>query len=148
MRQHKHVPEVPVRTREESQVSCHNSRKTRRFCTQREMRLFSAEAFLEKSHIPTLALKWSLTPMKQLKKFPDIHVPMREDHRGSSHNSRRAPFFPPHLKMRAHFPASSGNESQRSCRTSRGGGLNLKLERNSRDGATIQKDTDVPIHSR
>ena len=86
--------------------------------------------------------------MKQLKKFPDIHFPMQEEHRGSRHNSRRAPFSPPHLKMKAHFPASSGNESQRSRRTSRGGGLNLKVDRNPSVCATIPNNPEVPVHSR
>ena len=68
------------------------------------------------------------TPLLQLKKFPDIPISTGEEHRRSCHNSRRAPFSPPHLEMRVHFPASSGKESRHSCRTSRGGDLNLKLE--------------------
>ena len=64
------------------------------------------------------------------------------------HNSRRALFFPPHLEMKVHFPASLGKESWRSHRTSRGGDLNLKVERNTGGRATIPKDPDVPIHSR
>ena len=112
------------------------------------MKLFSASLSQEKSHLPCLASQGSLTPLMQLKKFPDIHVSTREEHRGSRHNSRRAPFLPPHLEMRVHFPASSGKESWHSLRTSRGGGLNLKLERNSRGHVKIPTDPDVPIHSR
>ena len=44
LRQHKIVPEVPVVTREEAQGSCCNSRKTRRFSPQSEMRPFSIVA--------------------------------------------------------------------------------------------------------
>ena len=39
-------------------------------------------------------------------------------------------------------------ESLHCCLTSRGGGLNLIIERNSRGHATIPKDPDVPVHSR
>ena len=60
----------------------------------------------------------------------------------------KSPGFPPHLEMRVHFPASSGKEYWRSHHTSRGGGLNLKIERYSRDSTTILKDPDVRIHSR
>ena len=59
------------------------------------------------------ASKGSLTPLSQLKKFPDIPISTQEEHRGSHHNSKRAPFFPPHLTMRVHFPALSGKESRR-----------------------------------
>ena len=47
------VPEVPIVTREEPQVCCHNSRKTRRFFPQREMRPFSTVVSGEKSHFPS-----------------------------------------------------------------------------------------------
>ena len=84
----------------------------------------------------------------QLKKFPDIPVSTREETRVFRHNSRRAPFFPPYLEMRVHVPASSGKESRHSCCTSGGGGLNLKVEKNSRGRATTPKNPDVPTHSR
>ena len=42
----------------------------------------------------------------------------------------------------------SRKESQHYCRPSRGGGLNLNLERNSRGRATIPKDPKFPFHSR
>ena len=67
--------------------------------------------------------------MKQLKKFPNIPVATREEHRGSCHNSRRAPVLPPYPERKVHFPASSGKESRLFCCNSRGGGLNLNLER-------------------
>ena len=84
----------------------------------------------------------------EVKKFPDINVSTQKEHKGSQHNLRRARFFPPHLKMRVHFPASLGKESRSSRSTSSRGGLTLKVERKSRDRATIPKDPDVPTHSR
>ena len=45
-------------------------------------------------------------------------------------------------------PRQSGKEFLSSHRTSRGGSLNLKVERNSRGRDTIPKDPDDPIHSR
>ena len=53
LRTHKRVPQVPVIIREEPQVSCCNSRKTKRFSPQREMRPFSAVASQETSHHPS-----------------------------------------------------------------------------------------------
>ena len=53
LRPHEWVPEVPVVTREEPQVSCRSSSKTRRFSPQREMWPFSAAASREKSHLPS-----------------------------------------------------------------------------------------------
>ena len=93
------------------------------------MRTFSALVYREKSHLPSWASNGSLTPLRQPKKFPDIPVSTRKEHRGSRHNSRRAPVFPSHPERRVHFPASSGKESLNSHRTSRGSGLNLTLER-------------------
>ena len=140
LRQHDRVPEDPVVTREEPQVSCRNSRKIRRFSPQGEMRPLSSAVSQENSHCPSLASKGSLTPLMPLKKLPNIPASTREKQRESCQNSRRAPFFPLHLKMRVPFLASSGKESWCSSGTSRGGGLNLKLQRNSRGRATIQKD--------
>ena len=112
------------------------------------MRPFSTVVSGEKSHLPSRPSKGSLTPLRQLKKFPNIPVSTREEYRRSSHNSKRAPVFPPHLEMRVYFPALLGKESQRSHHTSGGGGFNLTLERNSRGSATIPKDPSVPIRSR
>ena len=66
----------------------------------------------------------------------------------SRYNSGRDPFCPRPLKTRIHFPASLGKESRSSRRISRGGGLNLKVERNTSGRATVPKDLDVPILSR
>ena len=72
-----------------------------------------------------------MTPLMQLKKFPNKPISTREEHRGSHHNPRTAPFFHPHLEMRVPFPTSSGKESWHTRCTSRGGALNLLVERNS-----------------
>ena len=53
LRPHEWVPEVPIITREEPQVCCRNSRKTRRFSPQREMRPFSTATSREGSHLPS-----------------------------------------------------------------------------------------------
>ena len=129
------VPEVPNVTREETQVSCRNSRKTRRFSPQCEMRPFSAAAFREKSHIHSSDSKGSLTSLRQLKKFPGYPSPLERNTEGPA-TSRRPPFSLPHPELGVPFPASSGKESRNSRRTSRGGGLNLKFEKNSRGAAT------------
>ena len=67
-----------------------------------------------------------MTPLRQLKKFPNIPVSTQEEPRVSRHNSRRAPVSPPQLEMRVHSPASSAKESRCSCRTSGGGWSHLE----------------------
>ena len=94
-----------------------------------------------------MSLENVLDTLEATQMFTNIPISTSEEHRRSSHNSRRAPFFTPHLEMKVHFPASSGKESQHSSHTSGGGGLNVNLERNSSGCATIPKDPDVPIHS-
>ena len=64
--------------------------------SMRDKALFHCSITREILHSP-LRLAGSLTPLMQLKKFPDIPVSTREEHRVSRHNSRRAPFCPPHL---------------------------------------------------
>ena len=51
-----------------------------------------------------LSLERVLDTLEATQKFPDILVSTSEEHRGSHHNSKRAPFFPPHLAIRVHFP--------------------------------------------
>ena len=68
-----------------------------------------------------LSLKRVLDTLIEFNKFPNITVCTREENRVSCHNSRRAPFSPPHLDMRVHSPASSAKESRHSQHTSRGG---------------------------
>ena len=89
-----------------------------------------------------------MTPLRQLNKFRDILVCTREEHRRSRHYSRRAPVLPPHPKRSFRFHASPGRESRHSRRTSRGSGLHLMLERNSRGCATISNTHNVPVHCR
>ena len=74
LRQHERVPDVLFVIQEEPQVCCHNSRKTKRFSPQCEMRPFSTAASREKSDLPSWASKGSLTRLRELKKFPDIPV--------------------------------------------------------------------------
>ena len=86
----------------------------------------------------------SLKLVTQLKKFPDIPVCTREEHRGSRHNSKGVPVLPPHPERRVNFPAMFGSQSRRPRRTSGGGGVHLTLERNSRVSPTISKDPRCP----
>ena len=95
-----------------------------------------------------LSLKRFLDTLDATQEVPRHTHYTQEEPQGFCHISRRAPFFPPQLEMRVHFCASSGMESRHSRGTSRGGGLYLKLEWNFRGCATIQKDPEVPIHSR
>ena len=106
---------------------------------QCKMGPFTTVAPREKSHLPFCVSNGSLTPFMQHIKIPNITISIGEEPQGSCHNSRRAPFFPPHLDMRVHFPASSGKESWCSHHTSRGSGLNLTLERNCRVESPFQK---------
>ena len=62
----------------------------------------------------------------QLKKFPEITICTREEHRFSNHNSRRTPFSTPHLEMGVHSTALSAKESRGSHHTSRGGWSHLE----------------------
>ena len=83
LRQHERVPEVAVL------ISCRNSRKSRRFSAQREMRHFPAASSQEKKTPSHLAWKGS-TPLRQLKYFPEITFSTREEHQRSCHNSTRS----------------------------------------------------------
>ena len=145
LRPDERVPEVHVLTREEPQFPAATREKAGD--SPLNARPFSPVASREKSHLPS-ASKGSLTPLKQLKKFPDIPASTRVEHRSSHHNCRRAPFFPPHLEKRVYFSGSSGKKSRHFRRTSRGDSLNLTLESNSWVLASIPKGPDVPIDSR
>ena len=104
-RQRKWVPEVPGATREEPQVSRRNSRKTRGFSPQCEMRPFSRAVSREEYQVPSCNAKVYLTPFMQLRKSPEIPVPTREENRLSRYNSRRPTFS----------PASAGDEGRFPC---------------------------------
>ena len=86
LRQHEQAPEVPVAIQHVPRVSCHNSRKPWRFFPPCEMRPFPLKHWQ------------SLTPFMQLRKFSDILVSTREEHRVSHHHSRRSLFPSPHLE--------------------------------------------------
>ena len=87
-----------------------------------------------------LSPKRALETLQATQEFTQHTICPREEHRGSLLKSRRAPVLPPYPERRVHFPSSLGRKSQHSRRTSRGGGLHLILERNSRGHATISKD--------
>ena len=68
--------------------------------------------------------------MLQLQKFPDIPVSTREEAR-ESRPIQRSPVSSSKLEKRDPFPARWGKNSRRSRRTTRGGVLDRKGERNS-----------------
>ena len=80
----------------------------------------------------------SFTHLLQLKKFPNIPVTTQEEHRGPA-KLKRSPVSASQLEMRVSSPVSSGKDSCRFCRISRGGALKRKVERNSRGHASISK---------
>ena len=102
-RQHERLPEFPGVPAEESQASRCNSRKIRRFPCPRDMRPF-VPSCRAKIAIPTALSKFErrLDSLHTTHGGPEIPVTPREEFRVSSHNSRSAPCFPPHLEMRAH----------------------------------------------
>ena len=69
--------------------------------------------------------------MLQLKKFPDIPVSTREEVRESRPHPEE-PRFRLLAREEGSFPASSGNNSRRSRRISRGGDIHRKSEKKSR----------------
>ena len=100
--------------------TCCNSRKSRRFSPPGEMRPISAEASPGYLHLTSGTSKGSITPLLQLKKFPDIPVSTREEARESRPHPeeprfcliareegsfpcvfwKEFPAFPSHLKKR------------------------------------------------
>ena len=104
-RPHKLVLEVHVVTREEPQVSYHNSRQTRRFSPQREMRTFSRE-------IPTslLSLERVLDSLEATQEVPQY----------TSLLSRGTPRVSPQLKNSPGFPSSSREEDPFPCFVGKG----------------------------
>ena len=86
LRQHKRLPEFLVVPGEESQASRRNSRQTKRFPRQCEMRPFSPAAPREQSQVPSQNSREGLTPFMQLK------------------GAQRSPS---QLKVKAEFPATT-----------------------------------------
>ena len=99
LRQHERLPEFLVLPGEESQASCLNSRKPRRFPRQREMRPFSPTAPREESRVRSPDSRGGVTPFMQLKGAQRPH-----------HNSRLNPSFPPQVEKSPVFLTSSGDE--------------------------------------
>ena len=112
LRKHARFPSFIFKNLEEPKASCWNSRKTKssnhnhHHC-KHEMRPFSPAAPQEQSGMPFWNSKGGLNPFIQLKRFPEIPVTTREEPQVSRHNSKRAPFSPPHLKISADSPAST-----------------------------------------
>ena len=94
------------------------------------MRPISAEASGGYSHLNSGTSKGSFTPLLQLKKFPDIPVPTRDETR-ETRPYPEEPRFRLLAQRRDPFPACSGKNSRRFRRISRGGALHRKGERNS-----------------
>ena len=99
-RKHERGPEVLVVTWEEPHIYCRNSRKTGRFSSQCEMRPFPSVRSREKAHLLSWASKGSLTPLMQLKKFPQ----------NTRLHSSGTPSFLPQLKKSPVLPSSSWHE--------------------------------------
>ena len=72
---------------------------------------------------------------------------LERKHGGPAH-IQRSPISASYVEMRDPFPVSSGKDSRRSRRISRGGALNRKGERNSRVVPTFQSPSDVSVHYR
>ena len=106
---HKQVPEVPIVTREEPQVSCCNLRKTRSFSPQCEMRPFSSTASRE---IPPslLSLKRVLDTIDATHKIP----------RHTRLHLKGTPNVPPLLKESPVFLSSSRDDGPIPCFVGKG----------------------------
>ena len=94
-----------------------------------------------------LNIKRVLDTFEATQEVPQNTVTTQEEYGGSHQNSRRSPVSPTPPKRRVRFPASSGKVSRRSCRTSKGGDLQLTLERNSRGETTKTRcPNELQIH--
>ena len=87
------------------------------------------------------------TPLRQLKKFPDIPVSTREEARESRPHPQE-PRFCILAREEGSFPCVVGKEFPRSRRISRGGALHRNGERHSRVLPLSQSSPDVAVHSR
>ena len=102
LRPHKWVPEVPVVTREEPR---RNSRKTRRFSPQRQLRLFFCCSIFQEI-APSL-----LSPERVL----DTLEATQEVHRHPCLHTRGKSSVPPQLKKTPGSPSSSREEGPFPC---------------------------------
>ena len=135
LRPHKRDPEVPIVTKEGPATT---REKQEILPSRREEALFRYGMSSEIT--PSLLnLERVLHTFAATQEVPrHTHLHSRETP-VSHHNSRGGPLSPPQLEMRVPFPASLGKDSRRSRCMSRGGALKRKVERNSRDLATIPK---------
>ena len=104
LKPHERVTDVHITTREEPQVRCRNSRKTRRFSSQCEMKPFSTVASLE---FPPSLLS--------LERVLDTLDATQEVPRHTSLHSRGTPRIPSLLKRSPSFPSSSLEEGPFTC---------------------------------
>ena len=109
LRPHEWVPEVPVITREEPQVSSHNSRKTRKFSPPRDEALFRCGNSRE---IPPFLLS--------LERVLDTLMASQEVSWHTSLHSRGTPNIPPQLKKIPSFPSSSRDYGPFPCFVGKG----------------------------
>ena len=111
------------------------------------MRPISAEASRRYSDLTSGTSKGSFTPFLQLKKFPDIPVPTREEARESRPHPEETRFRLL-ARRRDPFPACSGKNSRRFRRISRGGALDRKGRGTPGWCHHSQSPPDVSVHSR
>ena len=111
------------------------------------MRPISTEASRGYSHLTSGTSKGSFTPFLQLKKFPDIPVPNREEALESRPHPEETRFRLL-ARRRDPFPACSGKNSRRFRRISRGGALDRKGRGTPGWCHHSQRPPDVSVHSR
>ena len=109
LRPHEWVPEVPVITREEPQVSSHNSRKTRKFSPPRDEALFRCGNSRE---IPPFLLS--------LERVLDIFDETQKVPQHTCLHSRGTPRVLPQLEKSPVYPSSSPNEGPFPCFVGKG----------------------------
>ena len=100
---------MSLRSPSESESTCGNSRKSRRFSPPGEMRPISAEKSRGLSHLNSGTFKGSFTPLLQLKKFPDIPASNREEVRQSLPHPEE-PSFRLLAREEGSFPCVVGKE--------------------------------------
>ena len=105
LRPHEWVPEVPVVTREEPQVSNRNSRKTRRFSPSKQDEALFCCSISREIPPSLLSLEGVLYTLEATQQVPRVmHL-----------HSIGTPSVPPQLKKSPLFPSSSREESPFPC---------------------------------
>ena len=105
LRQHERVHEVSILTQEEPHVTCHNSRKTRRFSHQREMKPFFCCGISREVPPSLLSLERVLDTLDATQEVPQ-HTWL---------HSTGTPSVLPPLKKSPIFPSSSRDEDPFHC---------------------------------